>query len=184
MGGGAHGLGWFVPPSVYIEFPQLLAIRADLVSVIGILVFAVPALLLVRVYRSSGSGLPLISALLILTNGMWWVTLTYMGAFVWATIFHGVQYLAIVIIFHLRDHPPQRSGPTAWVRPALKFYGLSLAGGYALFEIWPYAYTMMGFTFSESVLLTVSVINIHHFIVDRGIWRMRGDATNRKAASA
>ena len=29
------------------------------------------------------------------------------------------------------------------------------------------------------ILLVVAAINIHHFVVDRGIWRLRGDARNR-----
>ncbi len=181
----AHsGLGWFLPPSFFMEHTGLLELRWQLVDVLEPIVFAVPLVLLVRFYRRTGSGLPLICSLLIVTNGIWWVVLTYVNAFVWATVFHAVQYLAIVIIFHLRDHPPRGAGRAAWVPPALKFYGLSVLLAYALFEVWPYVYMLVGFTFAESALLCIAVINIHHFIVDRGIWQVRGDPGNRRVVES
>jgi hypothetical protein len=61
----------------------------------------------------------------------------------------------------------------------LRFYLVCLALGWVLFEVWPYAYVAAGFTLAQSMLLTTAVINIHHFIVDRGIWRVRRDANYR-----
>ncbi|MFP6629603.1 MAG: hypothetical protein VCC67_11280, partial [Myxococcota bacterium] len=174
--------GWLLPPSFWMEQPDWLALRWQVVSVLRPVVFAAPILPLIAFYRRTGRALPLICPLLVFTNAIWWVTLNYVGAFVWATLFHGLQYLAIVLIFHLRDHPPRNEGRAAWVLPALKFYGLSLALGYTLFEVWPFVYVLAGFEFAESVLMCIAVINIHHFIVDRGIWRIRRDPRNRRAA--
>jgi len=68
---------------------------------------------------------------------------------------------------------------------AVWFYGASVALGYALFYCWPYAYVLAGFGAAESMLLVAAVINIHHFIVDRYIWRLGGDRKNyRHVASA
>jgi hypothetical protein len=47
----------------------------------------------------------------------------------------------------------------------------SFALGYALFYCWPYAFRMVGFGQAESMLLVIATINVHHFIVDRYIWR-------------
>jgi hypothetical protein len=119
--------------------------------------------------------MPLISLLIVLTNGVWWIALDYLDAFVWATVFHGLQYLAIVIIFHVKDQvrkPGNRHGAAyhaAW------FYGVSLALGYGLFYCWPQFYLLLGFGLAESMLLVIAVINIHHFIVDAYIWRLRKD---------
>jgi hypothetical protein len=174
------GLGWFLPPALFVDHPMLLEARDQALAVLRVLVFATPVALLVAVHRRSSVGLPFISFLLMFTNGIWWAAFDYLGAIVWATIFHGVQYLAIVIIFHLRDHPPHRTGRAAWLLPSLKFYAICLLLAYALFEVWPYFYTLAGFSFAESVLLCVAVINIHHFIVDGGIWRVRRDPGNRR----
>ena len=178
------GLGWILPPSFWLEHPAWLELRWQLGELLIPVVFVAPFVLLFRFHRRTGSGLPAICWLLILTNGIWWVTLTYVQAFVWATIFHGVQYLAIVIIFHLRDHPPRRVGRAAWLAPALKFYGACLLLGYALFEIWPYVYVLAGFGFAESALMCAAVINLHHFIVDRGIWQIRSDARNQRSVQS
>ena len=179
VSGDASGLGWFVPPDLWAAHLPLVQLRFFVSEALAVAVFAAPALLLWRVQRSSPVGLPWISTLLIVTNGVWWIVFDYLGAFVWATVFHGVQYLAIVILFHLRDHPPRGAGRLSWVSPAFRFYAMSLALAYALFELWPYAYTFFGFSFAESALVCIAWINVHHFVVDRGIWRVRKD-TNLK----
>ncbi len=178
-----NGLGWFVPPDLWVAYPLLIELRGWTGQALELAVFALPALLFWRVRSASPVGLPWISSLIIVTNGVWWIVFSYVDAFVWATVFHGVQYLAIVIIFHLRDHPPTGSGALAWIRPALSFYAMSLVLAYALFELWPYAYTFFGFSFAESALVCIAWINIHHFIVDRGIWRVRKDPNLRHVVS-
>ena len=122
----------------------------------------------------------MISIVTIVANAFWWTTLRYMDAFVWATIFHGLQYLAIVIIFHVRERREQ--DPAArpavrgrWVRPAAEFYAVSVVAGYLLFQAWPHASVLASLRFSQSFLVIVAIINIHHFIVDAYIWRLRRD---------
>ena len=56
--------------------------------------------------------------------------------------------------------------------------------GYALFEIWPYVYVLAGFGFAESALMCAAVINLHHFIVDRGIWQTRRDPRNQRSVQS
>lgn len=56
------------------------------------------------------------------------------------------------------------------------FYGTCLALGYLLFQVWPLGYTVLGFGHAESWALVIAAINIHHFIVDAFIWRLRRDA--------
>jgi len=173
------GLGWFLPPWIFAVHPGLDDVRQTLEQATAVATFVVPGLLAWRLWRTPTRTLPLIGWLLVVTNGVWWVVFTYLSAFAWATVFHGVQYLAIVTIFHLRDHPPASAGRAAWLWPTLKFYATCLALGWLLFEVLPYAYVLAGFTLSESMLLCVAAINIHHFIVDRGIWRIRRDPNYR-----
>ena len=179
LGSNTAGLGWFLSPELMASHPALIPVRAGLEWTAGTAVFAAPALLVWRIHRESPVGLPAISILLLLSNGLWWTLFPYMSAIVWITVFHGVQYLAIVIIFHLRDHPPQGGGRAAWLWPSVKFYAACLGLAYALFELWPWGFSLLGFSYGESVLVCVAAINIHHFIVDRGIWRVRRDPNYR-----
>lgn len=175
------GLAWFVPASVFIDQPQLLALRSALIWVTGVGVFAAPALLLGMLRFRTGRMVPVIVPCLLISNGVWWTLLQYESAFLWATIFHGLQYLAIVLVFHLKDHVPEGSPRRMKIGVAVRFYLVSLALGYVLFDVWPWFYAWLGFSFSESVLVCVAVINIHHFVVDRGIWQIRKDVGNQRA---
>jgi hypothetical protein len=172
------GIEWFLTPAM-VDDPVLGQIRGLLLALLGPACFAVPVLLFVAGALGRGPALPVISALAILANAFWWTSLRYLDAFVWATIFHGLQYLAIVTIFHVRERTEgaRASGkpPAPWWRPAAGFYAVCLVSGYLLFQAWPHAAALFGFSFAESLLLIVAIINIHHFIVDAFIWRLRKD---------
>jgi hypothetical protein len=94
------------------------------------------------------------------------------------TVFHGLQYLAIVLLVHVKERTRGESPVSPW-RPALSFYAWCVALGFVLFYLWPRAYVLAGFSYAQSYLLIVSVINIHHFIVDAYIWRLRKDPNYR-----
>jgi len=143
-----------------------------------------PILLFLAGTVGRGPRLPVISILTIVANAFWWTTLRYMDAFVWATIFHGLQYLAILTIVHVKERMkrPDNHAP-AW-RLATGFYARCLGLGYLLFQVWPHAFVLAGFSYAESLLMVVSVINIHHFIVDAFIWRLRRDPSYAAAAGA
>lgn len=168
------GLSWLLPPSVQ-ALPWVLILRGVGWAVLTLGTFAVPLALALRFYVRSRSALPTIVWLIILTNGIWWVVFEYMDAFAWATVFHGIQYLAVVMIFYVKDQTALATNRHGPIFHALYFYGISLALGYLLFYVWPYAYVAVGFTVSQSMLMVWAVINIHHFIVDRYIWRLRKD---------
>lgn len=175
------GLAWFLPESWLTSAPSLAHAFPGLRLSFAVFVFAAPVALATLRVAKGERGLPLISWLIIVANGAWWVVFTYFEAFVWATIFHGLQYLAIVMIFHVRDHSAQANNRRAPRVLTLRFYGASLALGFLLFNVWPFAYLFAGFGLAESMLLCAAVINIHHFIVDRYIWRLRKDSNNQVA---
>jgi hypothetical protein len=140
----------------------------------SVILFAPVGLVLwLRVRR--GVVLPLISIVTIASNAVWWTVFNILDAFLWATVFHGLQYLAIVTIFHVKDRlrdPGNRHGG-GW--HAATFYVGCVLLGYALFDVWPYAYAWAGYDFKKSALLITAAINIHHFVVDAYIWRLRRD---------
>jgi hypothetical protein len=181
MRGPSAGIEWFVPEAWLAE-PTVAFLRRGLVTALGVAALATPVALYMRSLRR-GQSLPLISLLIVVSNAIWWVVLLYQNAFGLATIFHGLQYLAIVTIFHVRERlrlPGNRHG---WFFHAALFYAMCLVLAWALFSIWPYGFVAAGFGMAESVLLTVAAINVHHFIVDAYIWRLRGDSNYQVLAA-
>ena len=165
--------GWLDDRPSIDAFLKTFQFGLPLVGIVGIVY------LWRNVSRHQGRPMPLISVLLLITNAVWWFILRPGNAFVWATIFHGIQYLAIVVFFHVKDQmgrPNQRHSATYHV---LWFYGACVVLGYALFNCFPQACVLAGFGPVESVLLVVAAINIHHFFVDAYIWRLKKTDANR-----
>lgn len=175
-----HVLNTGLPESVRALFPDLAPYRSVIRAVVVPAGLLLPVVLYARVWRGSGGPMPLISLLTVVTNGLWFFVLDPMQAFVWATIFHGLQYLAIVIIFDVRDRMALPGNTYGRTFHALWFYGMSLGLGYVLFMLLPLAYRILGFDYANGQLASIAVINIHHFIVDAYIWRLgKGDGNRR-----
>ena len=119
-----------------------------------------------------------------LVNGVWWIVFVYVEAFLWATVFHGIQYLAIVIVFHVRDRMTRPGNRHGRLYHALWFYGVSLALAFGLFNLLPMAYVFAGAGKVEAMLMVVAAINLHHFIVDGYIWRLKRGDRNRQIVDA
>ncbi len=172
------GLAWFVPEAVLARHATLQAALSQLALPLALASLALPLGLFASLLRR-GPAMPLICVTLTLSNGLWWVTLPYLGAFAWSTVFHSLQYLAIVLVFHVRERMARPENRGGWLHHAARFYGACLLLGYGLFQVWPLAYVAAGFGWAESVLLVTAVINIHHFVVDAYIWRLRRDSNYR-----
>ena len=168
------GLAWVLPLSARTQWP-LVGLTIEGLEILLIAAAFIGPAVFVRRLNAKGQSFPAISLLLVATNGVWWIVFSYLEAFLWATVFHGIQYLAIVIVFHLRDHPPASGARMGWLAPTLKFYAGSLVLGYGLFSVWPWAYQGLGFRFGEAMLVCAAAINLHHFIVDAYIWRAQRD---------
>lgn len=181
--GKGIGLDWLVPASILDE-AWVDDARRWSSRILIVLAFATPPLLVYRVWRSGSGVMPLISMMVLVSNGIWWFVLPPLGAFAWGTIFHGIQYLAIVIIFHLKDQMRREGNVHGRLYHALWFYGACLLLGYGLFNVLPLAYQLAGFGRVESLLLVVATVNIHHFIVDAYIWRLKQTDSNRRIVDA
>lgn len=167
------GLDWFAGPGSALAGAELGALRIQLGSALAWLTLAAPALVFLRLALTRRATLPLISLCIVVSNGVWLVTLNRMAAFAFATVFHGLQYLAIVTIFHVKDRVRAPGNSRGWAYHAASFYLACLVVGYLLFQIWPFAYVLLGFGLAQSALVVVAIINLHHFIVDAYIWKLR-----------
>ena len=168
------GIDWFVPPGV-LGAPLFVVARGAVTYALGVLTFALPIVWFGRAVLRERRAPPLISLLTVVSNGLWWITLNYYHAFYLATVFHGLQYLAVVAIFYIKDQESREAIPRGWLSQLVGFYAACVAVAYALFQTLPFAFVALGFGLAESLLLVTAVINVHHFVVDAYIWRLRRD---------
>ena len=182
-GGGRTGLSWLLTTDVH----AIAGVGPALAAVEGVFIvsaFVAPIWLFVRLWRSKTGPMPLISLLVLLSNGAWWFVMPPLDAFLVATLFHGIQYLAIIVIFHVNEQVAQPENQRSRLGHAVWFYGVSLALGYVLFHAVPWAYMAVGFGAVESYMLVAAAVNLHHFIVDGYIWRLKKSDPNRKVVDA
>ena len=178
-GDGRTGLPWLMPFDLMDQgWWQMVVGVLD--PALTVAVFALPLWLVWRQSRTPSGPLPFISLLIVLSNAVWWFVLNPLNAFLMATVFHGIQYLAIVIVFHVRDQTAREDNQHSALWHCLTFYGMCFVLGYALFHVAPQAFVLVGFGAVESFLLVGAAINIHHFIVDGYIWKLRKGSTNRR----
>lgn len=91
---------------------------------------------------------------------------------------HSAQYLWIAGFYARREAAegaldPAAPGPSRSFRRLLAYASL-VAGGIALFLAGPWiASFAFGHDFTASVLIFLSVVNLHHFLLDGAIWRLR-----------
>ena len=87
---------------------------------------------------------------------------------------HGIQYVWVTLYFHRKTHAGSRM---SW------FYGKSMLAGQLLWGLpaLVFAPLMIGsFSYSSDVaLLVASTVNLHHFVLDGAIWRLRDDRVGR-----
>lgn len=166
------GLEWFLPIGA-LSSPYFSVLRNWSVQTLGVAAFAAPILFFGTLY-ARGQRVPLIAPLLLGVNGMWWVILGYTDAFFWATIFHSIQYLAIVTLYHAADQTKLYGSVRTQTYHWVSFYAACLVLGIGLFVLWPILYVLMGFHADHANMAVLAVINVHHFIVDGFIWKTRG----------
>jgi hypothetical protein len=183
VSGAGLGLDWLAPSSILAAGPVDATLRtlSRILPWAGIVAIV---LLLAKTAAGPSGALPIISVLILVTNAVWWFVLDPIGAFTWATIFHGVQYLAIASIFHAKEQVAREDNRRRPWQHAVFFYGASLLLGYGLFYCLPWAFAAAGFGLLQSVGLVVAAINIHHFVVDAFVWRLRPGDANRRIAEA
>jgi tetratricopeptide (TPR) repeat protein len=85
-------------------------------------------------------------------------------------VMHSAQYLWITSYYARREATGENAG--SW-RP-LAYFGVLIVGGIALFVPGPWlASRVFHADFSTSFLIFTAVVNIHHFILDGAIWKLR-----------
>ena len=85
-------------------------------------------------------------------------------------VMHSAQYLWITSYYARRE--AKAGGEARW-RP-FAYFGVLIAGGIALFIPGPWlASKLFHYDFTASFLIFTALINLHHFILDGAIWKLR-----------
>ena len=96
-------------------------------------------------------------------------------------VFHGSQYLAVAASYHLKEGStrPSHAGMWAALRSSTgAFYFLLLVlGGAFIYVGLPRVLEEMGMRFATAMASIFAVVNFHHFLTDRAIWRLRDPRT-------
>jgi tetratricopeptide (TPR) repeat protein len=85
-------------------------------------------------------------------------------------VMHSAQYLWITSYYARRE----ASGESGRNWRAWAYFGVLIAGGIALFVPGPWlASRLLHHDFTRSFLIFTALVNIHHFILDGAIWKLR-----------
>jgi len=85
-------------------------------------------------------------------------------------VLHSTQYIWITSYYQRRE--ARASGQSNWRMPI--YFLTLLAGGIALFIPGPWLVSyIFHFDFTTSFLIFMAVVNIHHFILDGRLWKLR-----------
>jgi tetratricopeptide (TPR) repeat protein len=85
-------------------------------------------------------------------------------------VLHSAQYLWITSYYAQRE--ARAAGRVGWSR--LAYFGALIAGGIALFIPGPWIVSyVFHYDFAVSFLIFTALVNIHHFILDGAIWKLR-----------
>lgn len=86
-------------------------------------------------------------------------------------VMHSAQYLWITQHFARRD-AARRGSSDAWSHRA--YWAMLIIGGLALFVPVPWLASYAGhFDFTSSALIVTAIVNIHHFLIDGVVWKLR-----------
>jgi len=171
------GVYWFAP-TTFTE-SEIFSTKTlhILLRIVNIAMLTLPLILFFSI-RKRGANFPLIALVLLGTNAVWWLYLDYKQAWWWAALFHSIQYLFIVLKFHVDENFSSVTKREERNFAAFKFYIISLFGAFLLFFALPEVLAKFGFELVTAYLMVAYLVNIHHFFVDGFIWKNRKTVTN------
>jgi hypothetical protein len=150
-------------------------------TILGLLLFAWTVIVLRKlVYERRMFPLP--SFLMLLTIFGLGFAVGSSSAMIWMYVpayFHGSQYLAVSLSYHLKEKNLPEGMPAAdiwqyvWTPAAQKFLGFIVVTGGFFYVVIPSFFAQIGFSYSLVAGLVLGVVNFHHFITDAAIWRLR-----------
>jgi hypothetical protein len=170
------------------------AIASVCIAVLGAVYLVTTALAVRFLVRSAGLRAAAPTLALMLTQALWFAlpvpirhwelagpdsllrhVYTPYG-FLWIAGYHSLQYLWITTYYATESSSAVRAQPNPWARRAA-FLGKSALLGYAVWTVpaLVFAPNLLGGLPHESGLavMVAAVVNLHHFILDGAVWKLR-----------
>jgi hypothetical protein len=100
-------------------------------------------------------------------------------------LFHAAQYLVVTTSCRLKELCAERGIPArqatklAFTQENIEYWALLLFIGIALYVALPAGLTRLGIPFVTAFAAVFSAVNLHHFLADHAIWRMRDPALRK-----
>jgi hypothetical protein len=121
--------------------------------------------------------LPPIVLLPVLTQFVWFVLGRDLETFqVFVPFFHSLQYLFVAWALQLKERAAatRRQPSRRWVVvETARWWGLNVVLGLALFALFPRLCAALGHDLLFAMAVTSSAVQLHHFVVDGVIWKLR-----------
>jgi hypothetical protein len=170
------------PLVLSLNLPTGIAWPIQVVFAVAFVALLVPTL--VSLVRRAGWR-PMVAPLtLVATQTLWFVVpivLTWTGAVSLMqtryssgilAVMHSAQYLWITQHYARRDAALAAGDGASW--SGARYWMTLVAGGIALFVPGPWLASHLGHVdFTTSMLIVTSIVNLHHFIVDGVVWKLR-----------
>ncbi len=168
---GAPYYGILVPG---FGLPRVLATAFTASTYVCGALFVLALLWNVRKTRRAPPPLYLLPAI---TQYVWFVVAgAKPGYSEFVPFFHGLQYLVVAWALQLKEQV-DRSATRPTLRSiggeSLRWYGLNVLGGAALFALLPHLVASTGIALNLATGVVLAAIQIHHFFVDGVIWKLR-----------
>jgi tetratricopeptide (TPR) repeat protein len=168
------------PLFLSLNIPEAISVRAQIALAVAFV--ACSGFGLFRITSQAGFRRMIPSLTLFSTQCVWFLVptlLSHLGRFQvpqsrYSTgilaVMHSAQYLWITSYYAKREATAQ---PDRTWRPAM-YFTILVVGGIALFIPGPWLSSLVfHFDFTRSFLLFTALVNIHHFILDGAIWKLR-----------
>lgn len=145
--------------------------------------------MLVCKYIAERKTLPLPSLLILATTVLMYTFDHNQSVIVWLYIpafFHGSQYVVLSLAHYLKQRglpegmKADQIGALALKSDGMKYLGFLLMGAIVLYIGIPRVLTEFGFHYTHAFATVFCAINLHHFITDGAIWKLRDPKLRRE----
>jgi hypothetical protein len=133
-------------------------------------------------YRQHGRVLPLVANVSVGAHVVWFTMLQFPVLMAVVPFLHCLQYLFVTVFFDFKEQRGRMRpdlSPARYFASSLfaKYYATQVAVGVAIFVVSPALLSGMGLA-SKALAgaVVISIFNLHHFILDGAIWKLRQPA--------
>lgn len=128
--------------------------------------------------KKRGKHFPWIAYIPVISQFIWFIPGSNITAFYnFVPFFHSIQYLPFIWLLHMKDTVIDKTKNPKL--ETLRWYRINVAGGGFLFWAMPIFLVMLKFDYNITRPVMLVLVNLHHFIVDGVIWKLRNPKVSK-----